>query len=153
MSIFHSMNASASALSAQRLRMDVISSNMANADTTRGKMVDGEWQPYQRKSVVFQPKGNQFSSFLNKAMGSKDSETVGSGVRVSEIKEDEDTPFNLVYDPEHPDANQEGYVRLPNVDPLREMIDLISATRSYEANVTVFNANKSIMMKSLEIGK
>ncbi|EDL63938.1 flagellar basal body rod protein FlgC [Bacillus sp. SG-1] len=153
MSIFHSMNTSASALSAQRLRMDVISSNMANADTTRGKLVDGEWQPYRRKSVVFQPNGGQFSSFLNKAMNTKDSGSLGNGVKVSEIKEDEETPFNLVYDPEHPDANQDGYVQMPNVDPLREMIDLISATRSYEANVTVFNANKSMMMKSLEIGK
>jgi flagellar basal-body rod protein FlgC len=153
MSIFHGMNTSASALSAQRLRMDVISSNMANADTTRGKLVDGEWQPYQRKSVVFQPDGERFSSFLNKAMGTKDSGAIGNGVQVSKIKEDDETPFNLVYDPEHPDANQDGYVSLPNVDPLREMIDLISATRSYEANVTVFNANKSMMMKSLEIGK
>jgi flagellar basal-body rod protein FlgC len=153
MSIFHSMNTSASALSAQRLRMDVISSNMANADTTRGKLVDGDWQPYRRKSVVFQPNEKQFSSFLNKAMNGKDARSMGNGVRVSEIKEDEETPFNLVYDPEHPDANQDGYVQLPNVDPLREMIDLLSATRSYEANVTVFNANKSMMMKSLEIGK
>ncbi|WP_409253695.1 flagellar basal body rod protein FlgC [Bacillus sp. SCS-153A] len=153
MSIFQSMNTSASALSAQRLRMDVISSNMANADTTRGKLVDGEWQPYRRKSVVLEPNGGQFSSFLNKAMNGKDSGSIGNGVKVSRIKEDEETPFNLVYDPEHPDANQDGYVQLPNVDPLREMIDLISATRSYEANVTVFNANKSMMMKSLEIGK
>jgi flagellar basal-body rod protein FlgC len=151
--IFQSMNTAASALTAQRLRMDVISSNMANADATRGKLVDGEWQPYRRKSVVLQPNEGQFSSFLNKAMNVKDSQSLGSGVRVSSIKEDNETPFNQVYDPEHPDANQEGYVEMPNVDPLREMIDLISATRSYEANVTVFNANKSMMMKSLEIGK
>ncbi|TYS16289.1 flagellar basal body rod protein FlgC [Rossellomorea vietnamensis] len=153
MSIFHGMNTTASALSAQRLRMDVISSNMANADSTRGKLVDGEWQPYRRKSVVLQPDAGSFSTLLNKAMNMKDSQSLGNGVRVAEIKEDGETPFNLVYDPEHPDANQEGYVRMPNVDPLREMIDLISATRSYEANVTAFNANKSMMMKSLEIGK
>ncbi|MGM0844592.1 MAG: flagellar basal body rod protein FlgC [Bacillota bacterium] len=153
MTIFHGMNTTASALTAQRLRMDVLSSNMANADTTRGELVDGEWQPYRRKSVVLQPNDVQFSSYLNKAMSAKDSQSLGNGVRVSKIIEDEETPFNLVYDPEHPDANLDGYVQMPNVDPLREMIDLISATRSYEANVTAFNANKSMMMKSLEIGK
>jgi flagellar basal-body rod protein FlgC len=151
--LFTGMNTTASALTAQRLRMDVISSNMANVDTTRGKMVNGEWQPYQRKSVVMAPKENQFSSFLNKAMNTRDDHSVGNGVKVSRIEEDRETPFKMVYDPEHPDANDDGYVRLPNVDPLREMVDLISATRSYEANVTVFNANKAMLMKSLEIGK
>ena len=153
MTLFTGMNTTASALTAQRLRMDVISSNMANVDTTRGKMVNGEWQPYQRKSVVMAPQENQFSSFLNQAMNTRDNHSVGNGVKVSRIEEDEQTPFKMVYDPEHPDANDEGYVRLPNVDPLREMIDLISATRSHEANVTVFNANKAMLMKSLEIGK
>ncbi|MCA1059172.1 flagellar basal body rod protein FlgC [Rossellomorea aquimaris] len=153
MTLFTGMNTTASALTAQRLRMDVISSNMANVDTTRGKMVNGEWQPYQRKSVVMAPQENQFSSFLNQAMNTRDNHSVGNGVKVSRIEEDEQTPFKMVYDPEHPDANDEGYVRLPNVDPLREMVDLISATRSYEANVTVFNANKAMLMKSLEIGK
>ncbi|MEI5906168.1 flagellar basal body rod protein FlgC [Bacillus spongiae] len=150
MSIFNSMNTTASALTAQRLRMDVISSNMANVDTTRGKLVDGEWQPYQRKSVVLQPKDTPFSSFLSSAMKGK---LNNGGVEVSKIVEDTETPNKLVYDPTHPDANQEGYVSMPNVDPLREMTDLISATRSYEANVTVFNANKSLLTKSLEIGR
>ncbi|WNS77169.1 flagellar basal body rod protein FlgC [Bacillus sp. DTU_2020_1000418_1_SI_GHA_SEK_038] len=149
MSIFHSMNNSASALTAQRLRMDVISSNMANAESTRGKLVDGEWQPYRRKSVVLEPKEGQFSNFLNKAMNQS---IAGNGVKATRIIEDQ-TPFKLVYNPEHPDANAEGYVELPNVDPLREMVDLISATRSYEANVTVLNASKSMLMKALEIGK
>ncbi|MCA1062367.1 flagellar basal body rod protein FlgC [Rossellomorea sp. AcN35-11] len=153
MAIFSSMNTTASALTAQRLRMDVISSNMANAETTRGEIIDGKWQPYKRKSVVMGPKENQFSSFLNKAMNTRDSNSVGSGVKVLSIEEDAETPFKMVYDPNHPDADDEGYVKLPNVDPLREMVDLISATRSYEANVTVFNANKAILMKSLEIGK
>lgn len=152
MSIFHSMNNTASALSAQRLRMDVVSSNMANVDSTRANYVNGEWQPYKRKSVVLQPKEGQFANFLNVAMNKSDSQSVGNGVKVSKIIED-DTPFKLVYNPEHPDANADGYVELPNVDPLREMVDLISATRSYEANVTVFNASKGMMMKSLEIGK
>ena len=153
MTIFHSLNTSASALTAQRMRMDVISSNMANIDTTRGKMVDGEWQPYRRKSVTFQPREGQFSSMLNAAMGKQIKGSAGYGVTVSRIKEDTETPFKLVFDPSHPDANDEGYVSMPNVDPLREMIDLMSATRSYEANVTVINANKSMLMKALEIGK
>ena len=137
MTIFHSLNTSASALTAQRMRMDVISSNMANIDTTRGKMVDGEWQPYRRKTVTFQPREGQFSSMLNAAMGKQIKGSAGYGVTVSRIKEDTETPFKLVFDPSHPDANEEGYVEMPNVDPLREMIDLMSATRSYEANVTV----------------
>ncbi|KOP82132.1 flagellar basal body rod protein FlgC [Cytobacillus solani] len=152
MTIFHSMNNTASALSAQRLRMDVISSNMANVDSTRAKYVNGEWQPYKRKSVVLQPKEGQFSNFLHIAMNRSNDGSVGNGVKATKIVEDE-TPFKLVYNPEHPDANAEGYVELPNVDPLREMVDLISATRSYEANVTVFNASKGMMMKALEIGK
>ncbi|MGX1900338.1 flagellar basal body rod protein FlgC [Thermolongibacillus altinsuensis] len=148
MSIFQSLNTTASALTAQRLRMDVISSNMANVDTTRAKIVDGKWEPYRRKMVVMEPK-ETFSSFLNVAMNRQQ---VGNGVRVTKIIEDR-TPFKLVYDPSHPDANEEGYVQLPNVDPLKEMVDLISATRSYEANVTVFNATKGMLMKALEIGK
>lgn len=145
------MNTSSTALTAQRLRMDVISSNMANVDSTRGKLVDGVWEPYRRKSVVLQPKEGNFSSFLQVAM-SQNSGAAGNGVKVSRIVEDE-TPFKLVFDPEHPDANEDGYVQLPNVDPLREMVDLISATRSYEANVTVLNASKGMLMKALEIGK
>ena len=152
MSIFHSMNTTASALTAQRLRMDIVSSNMANADTTRAKLVDGEWVPYRRKTVVMEPKESQFSSLLQVAMNTSRDQEVGSGVKVTNIVEDE-TPFELVYDPEHPDANEEGYVQMPNVDPLREMVDLMSATRSYEANVTVLNASKNMLMKALEIGK
>ncbi|PKR87053.1 flagellar basal body rod protein FlgC [Heyndrickxia camelliae] len=148
MSIFNSMNITASALTAQRLRMDVISSNMANVDTTRGKMVNGKWQPYQRKEVVLEPMSNSFNSFLQEASGN----TTGNGVKVSKIVEDQ-TPFKLVYDPQNPDANANGYVQMPNVDPLKEMVDLMSSTRSYEANVTVFNSNKAMLMKALEIGK
>jgi flagellar basal-body rod protein FlgC len=153
MSIFHSMNITASALTAQRLRMDVVSSNMANADTTRAKLVDGQWEPYRRKSVVMAPKENGFSTFLAAAVDNQSQNSVGNGVKVTRIVEDEETPFQLVYDPTHPDANEEGYVQLPNVDPLREMVDLMSATRSYEANVTVLNASKNLLMKALEIGK
>lgn len=147
--MFSSLNISASALTAQRLRMDVISSNMANVDSTRGRYVNGEWIPYRRKMVVLEPKENRFSSYLDRAMNNPNGM---AGVRVTKIIEDQ-TPFKQVYDPDHPDANEFGYVQLPNVDPLREMVDLMSATRSYEANVTTFNATKGILMKTLEIGK
>lgn len=150
MNIFSQLNTTASALTAQRLRMDVISSNMANADTTRAVFENGEWQPYRRKTVVTEPNGNAFLSHLHRAQGKAASDL--SGVKVTEIKEDQ-TPFKLVFDPEHPDANDQGYVELPNVDPLKEMVDLMSSTRSYEANVTVFNASKDMLMKTLELGK
>lgn len=149
MTIFNQMNISASALTAQRVRMDVISSNLANADSTRAKMIDGEWQPYRRKMVETAAKNESFSSVLNSVMKNNQA---GGGVRVSGITEDE-TPFKEIYDPSHPDANDEGYVQLPNVDPLKEMVDLISSTRSYEANVTAMNATKGMLMKALEIGK
>ncbi|QDQ01726.1 flagellar basal body rod protein FlgC [Lysinibacillus fusiformis] len=153
MSIFHGMNTTASALTAQRLRMDVISSNMANADTTRARQVNGEWEPYRRKSVTLTAQENQFSKYFNVALGKNAKSGVGNGVKVTQIKEDRETPFKLVYDPTHPDANADGYVNMPNVDPLKEMVDLMSATRSYEANITVLNANKSMLTKALEIGK
>ena len=151
MSIFTSMNTTASALTAQRLRMDVISSNIANVDTTRAKQVNGEWEPYRRKSVTLTEDNGQFSSFLNQALGKK--ENAGNGVKVTKVSDDTQTPFKLVYNPTHPDANEDGYVEMPNVDLLTEMVDLVSATRSYEANVTVFNASKSMLTKALEIGK
>ena len=151
MSIFHSMDTTGSALTAQRLRMDVISSNMANVDTTRAKRVNGKWVPYTRKTVTLTPKESNFSNYLNVAMSGNGK--VGNGVNVTNIKEDTSTPYKLIYDPTNPDADKDGYVQTSNVDPLKEMVDLISATRSYEANVTVFNANKSMLSKALEIGK
>ncbi|WP_026570368.1 MULTISPECIES: flagellar basal body rod protein FlgC [Sediminibacillus] len=151
MSIFNALNTSASALTAQRLRMDTVSSNIANADTTRATVNEnGEYEPYRRKLVSLEAKSPSFQSFLQKASGN--SSNPGQGVRVSEISEDEE-PFKLVYNPNHPDADQNGYVQLPNVDPLEEMVDLMSATRSYEANVTSVNATKSMLLKALEIGK
>lgn len=151
MGIFNSFNASASALTAQRLRMDVISSNLANAETTRASQTEnGQWQPYRRKMVEFQPKGETFQSHLQMAMGA--SSTPAEGVEVSEIQKD-DSPFKMVFNPNHPDADENGYVAMPNVDPLKEMVDLMSTTRSYEANVTAMNASKSMLMKALEIGR
>ena len=142
---------SASALTAQRLRMDVAASNIANADVTRGRLVNGQWVPYQRQMVVLE--SNQLESFqqkLNNAMNGYDQS--GRGVKVSRIVGDS-TPFKKVYNPTHPDADEQGYVLLPNVDTVKEMVDMISASRSYEANVTAINATKSMYMKALEIGK
>lgn len=150
MSIFSSINTSASGLTAQRLRMDVVSSNIANSETTRARVDEnGEWEPYRRKLVSFQSEGDSFRSHLD-AQRNQRSET--SDVRASVITEDR-APFRMVYNPEHPDADEMGYVRMPNVDPLKEMVDLMSATRSYEANVTALNASKGMLMKALEIGK
>ncbi|WP_017378986.1 flagellar basal body rod protein FlgC [Paenisporosarcina sp. TG-14] len=151
MSLFNGFNISASGLTANRLRMDVVSSNIANSDTTRAQLVNGEWIPYRRKSVELSQAGvspfeRQLQSVLN-----KESAKV-SGVAVTSIREDQ-TPFTPSYDPTNPDADANGYVQLPNVDPLKEMVDLMSATRSYEANVTALNASKSMFMKALEIGK
>ncbi|WP_026906114.1 flagellar basal body rod protein FlgC [Paucisalibacillus globulus] len=151
MSIFNAFNANASALTAQRLRMDVISSNIANANTTRATINEnGEYEPYRRKMVQIEPSDKSFRTFLQKATNT--TENAASGVKVTGIVEDEE-PFKLVYNPSHPDANEAGYVQLPNVDPLQEMVDLMGATRSYEANITALNASKSMLMKALEIGK
>lgn len=149
--MFDSLNISASALTAQRLRMDVTSSNIANASTTRGALVNGQWEPYRRKMVVMEPRSSSFNQVLQGQM-QKQAQSNMQGVRVTKIVEDQ-TPFNLVYDPANPDANADGYVRLPNVDLSKEMVDLLSASRAYEANVTSFNTEKSLMLKALEIGR
>ncbi|MUV39969.1 Flagellar basal-body rod protein FlgC [Lentibacillus sp. JNUCC-1] len=150
MSMFNALNSSASALTAQRLRMDVVSSNIANSDTTRATVNEnGEVVPYRRKMVTVAPKGGGFQSFLNQAQNNTAS---SGGVKVTGIVEDE-SPFKMVYNPQHPDADDNGYVQMPNVDPLKEMVDMMSATRSYEANITSLNASKNMLMKALEIGK
>jgi flagellar basal-body rod protein FlgC len=140
---------SASALSAQRLRMDVISSNIANAETTRGSFVNGQFQPYKRKMVVMEPMQQSFSSMLSQQINGN---SAAQGVKVTRIKEDQ-SPNKLIYNPTHPDADAKGYVNMPNVDVTKEMVDMIAATRSYEANVTALNATKSMFVKALEIGK
>ncbi|WP_284036429.1 flagellar basal body rod protein FlgC [Neobacillus sp. 114] len=146
MSIFQALSTSGSALTAQRLKLDVISSNIANANTTRGEFVNGEWVPYRRKMVELETKKEtSFDQLLKQEINLK-------GVRVSRIVEDS-TPFRAVYDPSNPDSNGEGYVMMPNVDITKEMVDLMSSSRAYEANVTAFNAGKSMMEKALTIGK
>lgn len=151
MSIFNGMNISSSALTAQRLRMDTVSANIANADSTRARMnEDGEFEPYRRKIVNFQTDSQSFRDQFSR-IKSDENKSI-SGVKVASITED-DAPFVTVYNPNHPDADEAGYVQMPNVDPLQEMVDLMSATRSYEANVTALNATKGMLMKALEIGK
>jgi flagellar basal-body rod protein FlgC len=147
MGYFSSLEIGASALTAQRLRMDTISQNIANANTTR----TDAGTPYRRRLVVFEEKTSSvpFSEYLSKS--SKDRYS-GTGVRVAKIVEDS-TPFKKVYDPGNPDADKEGYVQMPNVDIITEMVNMISATRAYEANVTSINTTKSMALKALEIGK
>lgn len=155
MSIFDTLNISASSLTAQRLRMDVASSNIANAQTTRATIdEDGEYEPYRRKMVSLQPDGQKFKNFLQKAKYSTSAtgNNNSNGVKVNRISEDQE-PFKIVYDPTHPDADEIGMVRYPNVDPLKENVDMMSATRSYEANVTALNASKDMLLKALEIGQ
>lgn len=148
MGFFSALESSASALTAQRLRMDTISENIANANTTR----TDEGTPYRRKTVIFQAANSNtpFSSYLSKA--SQEKLSASGGVRVSAIAEDP-TPFKSVYDPGHPDADENGIVQMPNVEIVTEMVNMISATRAYEANVTAINTTKSMASKALEIGK
>jgi flagellar basal-body rod protein FlgC len=134
MNSFDAMRISASGLSAERLRMDTITSNMVNATTTRTE----NGGPYVRKVAVFQ-------EALDSSMNSY-------GVKAVGVKEDK-SDLRMEYDPSHPDANEEGYVAYPNVNVLNEMADMIAATRAYEANADTLDANKDMFMKALEIGK
>lgn len=150
MGLFQAIDASASGMTAERLRMDVISNNIANANTTR----TAEGGPYRRQMVVFEPRSEQasFGQILSKQMNTGDEMDTDNGVRVTGITKDT-TPFKLMYEPNHPDANAEGYVEMPNVSIVSEMVDMITASRAYEANVTAANAAKSMAMKALDIGK
>jgi flagellar basal-body rod protein FlgC len=146
MGMFDALEVSASALTAERLRMDVTAENLANAQTTRG--ADGN--PYRRKEVVLaeRPGGSSFGAALQGAMASRNGAL--GGVEVAAITEDQ-TPLKTVYDPSHPDADARGYVQMPNVEPVAEMVDLISAQRAYEANVTAMSAAKQMFAKTLEL--
>jgi len=139
MGYFTAMDISATGLRAEKFRLDVVSSNIANLNTTRTP----EGGPYRKRSVVFQ-------EALEHKIGKRE-QFNGKGVQVAGIVRD-NSPFRLVYDPSHPDA-VDGYVRYSNVDITREMVDLITATRAYEANVTAFNAAKTMNLKALEIGR
>lgn len=145
MSVFSAMNISATGMTAQRTRLDIISQNIANVNTTR----DADGNIYRRKSVIFEEKNFvSFDEALINATGN-----IGKGVKVSQIIEDTTTEGRMVYEPSNPDANEEGYVTYPNVNTVTEMTDMIDASRSYEANVTAFNASKAMELKALEVGK
>ena len=150
MGIFSTMNIASTGLTAQRLRMDVISNNIANANTTR--TTDGE--VFRRKRVILRPRNDNLdfrTRFLPQALW----HGIGEGVRAIKI-EDDRSPARLVYDPTHPDAiksgDLKGYVKYPNVNVVTEMVDMISASRAYEANVTVIQNAGQMFMKGLEIG-
>ena len=146
MSLFGGLDISASALSAERLRMDVTAENLANAQSTR----TANGGPYRRKEVVLESTGDGgFASALASARAGGAGSSAG-GVRVAGIVEDR-TPNRLVYDPGNPDANAQGYVSMPNVNPVTEMVDLISASRSYEANVTAMQTTKQMFTKTLDL--
>lgn len=154
MGFLDSIDISASGLTAQRLRMDTIANNMANVETTRVQNGRG---PYRRQIVVFearkaQPSGRSFQDVLDAEAKAK---AVGTGVRVKEIKSlnEDEAPFRKVYDPSHPDADEQGYVNYPNVNIVEEMINMISSTRAYEANAKMIEASKSMAARALDIGR
>ncbi len=145
MDFFTSMAVSSSAMSAERKRMNLISGNLANANTTR----TAEGGPYKRKDAVFTaaPTNPSFMDTMNKI-----NSTPPGGVEVSQIIEDTSPP-RLVYDPSHPDANAQGYVAMPNINAVEEMTDMITASRAYEANVTAAQVAKSMALKTLDLAK
>lgn len=147
--MFSAFNINASGMTAQRYRMDVISENIANASTTR----TGDGTPYRRKTVTFAQKGDQTS--FSHVLGSVSSNRgySGQGVKVDSVFEDTETEMNMVYDPSHPDADENGYVTYPNVNIFMEMTNMIDASRAYEANATAFSASKSMALKGLELNK
>ncbi len=144
MSLLDSMNLVGSALTAERFRMDVALQNISNANTTR--TASGE--PYRRKQVVFQERAVSFED----ALKTETARVKGGGVRVTEVV-DSQRDFVPVYDPDHPDANEEGYVMRPNVNTTEERVDLMAASNSYEANLTALKIVQSLALKALEIGK
>ena len=152
MSFFNSMDISATGLTVQRLRMDIISQNIANVDTTRTE--DGG--PYKRKTILIQEKQDHksFASYLADKVNpvTTGSTTIGSGVKAVKIVEDE-TEGTKTYDPTHPDADEDGYVTMPNVNTVTEMVNMISANRAYEANITALNTTIDMINKALSIGK
>ena len=148
MGFFDALEISASGLTAERVRMDVTAENLANAQTTRG--LDGG--PYRRKDVVLAqaPGSADFGVQLAGAIGARGTGSTPGGVEVAQITEDQGAA-RMVYDPGHPDANAKGYVAMPNVDSVTEMVDLISASRGYEANVTAMQATKQMFAKTLDL--
>lgn len=146
MSFLSSFDISASGMTAQRQRLDIAAENISNMNTTRTE----SGGPYRRKMVVLQEK--HVSSFRNELQARMGKSTQKGGVEVAQIVEDQ-RDLQPVYNPTHPDADEEGYVMMPNVDLVKETVDGMSATRAYEANITAFNAMKLMTQKALEIGR
>ncbi len=155
MAFMSTINIIGSGLTAQQLRLDVVSENVTNSQTTRTENGGGA---YRRKMVVFEEVGgrNSFRNALARASAlvpnSGVSPTAG-GVRVTQIVEDEQTPMKMVYDPTHPDADEDGYLELPNVDMVMEIADAMAASRAFSSNVTAFNTLKSVIASGLEVGR
>lgn len=145
MDIFTTFDIAATGLKAQTTRLNTISSNLANSETTSTP----EGGPYKKKSVVFQTEKLPFNQHLNALLQSQGQ---AQGVKVAKIVEDDSAP-QRVYDPTHPDAKEDGYVEMPNVSVIKEMVDMMSATRSYEANTTTIKSAKRMAMKALDIGR
>ena len=146
MGLFQSFNISASGMTAERFRTDVIAQNIANVTTTR--TADGT--PYRRKVVTFAEKRlTPFDEMLNRQRYSYK----GDGVKVTSVQEDTTSDYIMEYDPAHPDADENGYVSYPNVNIITEMTNMIDASRAYEANLTAFETSKAIALKGLELGK
>ncbi|MDQ6970665.1 MAG: flagellar basal body rod protein FlgC [Mariprofundus sp.] len=142
--LLSSMSISAAGMSAQRTRMDIVAENIANAESTRTKTGG----PYRRRQVVFQAIApeQKFSNIFNSAFQSNSQQSVKAAYIAQDKK-----PFREVYDPSHPDANARGLVKMPNVNPVEEMVDMNAASRSFEANVTTLEASKRMFLKSLEL--
>jgi flagellar basal-body rod protein FlgC len=146
MSLFDALNISASGLTAQRLRMDVTSANLANAQTTRTP----EGGPYKRQDVVLQEQSGSGTTFAGSLAGAMGGSAEPAGVEVAAIIDDT-TPTRRVYEPGNPEADEAGYVTMPNVNPVTEMTDLIDASRSYQANVTALQTTKTVFQKTIEL--
>lgn len=148
MGLFQSFDISASGMTAQQFRADIISENLANITTTR----TDSGGPYRRKIVSFQERGaDSFDRYLTESR--KRGSHIGNGVKITKVGEDTRTDFIMEYEPSHPDADENGYVSYPNVNIVTEMTDLIDASRAYEANITAFEASKAIAQAGLQIGK
>lgn len=142
MSLFTSINASSTGLTAQRTRMDVIANNIANVDTPN----------YRRQLVIFRPKGEEGFIFnVPMAKASIGVHQMGEGVIIEKIKDDDRTPMRVAYMPGHPDADANGYLHLPNVNVVTEMVDMIDASRAYEANVSTIRAAKGMYTRALDL--
>ena len=150
MSFMKSMDIVGSGLTAQQLRLDVISENVTNVNTTRTE----EGGPYRRKLTVLEAVDgrNSFRAAMAQAQGRASNIGAQGGVRVAQIAEDP-SDFKLVYDPTNPDANDQGYVAMPNVDMVKEIADAMAASQAYSADITAFNVLKSVVAKGLEIGR